>query len=167
MERCFDSCNEQRRPHIRHVEVQFRQTNHGIRFLQFVARFDDLGMGCSTQIRARSLECSAHIRTTPVLRHVELISVGSMPGDRKQLGLCAFGTQVAPGKDQAAKCQAKDEGISLNPLAVIVVEPETLTKRSYFNPQKYGPAFKQAGPIQGVRKRWARNTRTQRNKNQG
>ena len=38
---------------VRHIDVRFCQANRGIRFLDFVARFEDLGMGC---------ECLSHTR---------------------------------------------------------------------------------------------------------
>src|SRR5208337_2881797 len=39
--------------HVRHIEVCFSQVNRGIRFLHFVARFSNLGMGCNRRSHTR------------------------------------------------------------------------------------------------------------------
>ena len=55
-----------------------------------------------TTARVKSLVCSAHIRTKPILRHPEVPCVGMMSADRKQLVLGAVGSQVAHGSYQGA-----------------------------------------------------------------
>jgi hypothetical protein len=58
------------------------------------------------------------------------------------------GTQVAAGKDQAAKCQARDEGLLLNLLAVPANADKTVALQ---------PAGMQAGPKQTGRSRKPEN----------
>ena len=61
-------------------------------------------------------QADAHIRTKPALRHAERISIGHMSADRKQLVLCAVGTQVARGKDEAGSVIASGLGSITEPV---------------------------------------------------
>ena len=60
--------------------------------------------------------------------------------------------ELPPGNDQAAQCQAPHEGFSLSLLPALSLNHKGPTKRSYFSPQEYRPASKQAPDTEETRK---------------